>query len=58
VLSTLYPAPSLSNLSTLFFISTRLALYDYLSTASQQFSTPQVSTFYTLSSFSYFLPPL
>lgn len=58
VLSTIYPAPSLSNLSTLFFISTRLALYDYLSTASKQLSTPQISTFYTLSSYSYFLPPI
>ena len=58
VLSTIYPSPSLSNLSTLFFISTRLSLYNYLSTASLQLTLPQASTFYTLSSFSYFLPPL
>ena len=58
VLSTVYPTPSLSNLSTLFFISTRVALYDYLSTASLQLSLAQASTFYTLSSYSYFLPPL
>lgn len=57
-LSTLYPALSTSNISTLFFISTRLSLYSYMSTASLQLGSNDVSTFYTVSSYSYFLPPM
>ena len=57
-LSTVYPPLSITNISSLFFISTRLALYNYMSTATSQLSLSDVSTFYTLSSYTYFLPPM
>ena len=57
-LSTVYSSLSASNLSTLFFISTRLSLYKYMSTAILQLEPNALSTFFTLSSFSYFLPPM
>ena len=57
-LSSVYTSLSTSNLSTLFFISTRLSFYNYMSTATSQLSLNDVSTFYTLSSYSFFLPPM
>jgi hypothetical protein len=57
-LSSIYSSLSDSNVSTLFFISTRHSLYKYMSTATLQLEPNALSTFFTLSSYSFFLPPM
>ena len=57
-LSTFYPALSPSNTSSLFSLSTTFSFYDFMSTGSVQLGSNDVSTFFTLSSYSYFLPPM
>jgi len=57
-LSTFYPALSPSNTSSLFGLSTTLSFYEYMSTGAIQLGSNDLSTFYTLSSYSYFLPPM
>jgi len=44
-----------SNLSTLFYVSTHLSLYNYLSTTVMPLGPADVSTLATLSTYSYFL---
>jgi len=57
-LSSIYSSLSDSNVSTLFFISTRHSLYKYMSTATLHLEPNALSTFFTLSSYSFFLPPM
>ena len=55
-LSTFYPALSPSNTSSLFGLSTSFSFYGFMSTGSTQLGSNDVSTFYTLSSYSAIYP--
>jgi hypothetical protein len=55
-LSTLYPALSRSNLSTLFFLSSQKSFQTFVSSAAIEFDSASMSTFYTLSTYSFYIP--
>ena len=55
-LSTLYPALSVSSLSTLFFLSSQTSFQTFVSSASIEFDSASISTFYTLSTYSFYIP--
>jgi hypothetical protein len=55
-LSTVYPALSLSNISTLFFLSSQRSFQTFVSSASKGFDSVAMSTFYTLSTYSFYIP--
>jgi hypothetical protein len=55
-LSTLYPALSISSVSTLFFLSSQKSFQSFLSSASIEFDSASMSTFYTLSTYSFYIP--
>jgi hypothetical protein len=55
-LSTLYPALSVSSLSTLFFLSSQKSFQTFVSSASIEFDSASISTFYTLSTYSFYIP--
>jgi hypothetical protein len=55
-LSTLYPALSVSSVSTLFFLSSQKSFQSFLSSASIEFDSASMSTFYTLSTYSFYIP--
>lgn len=55
-LSTVYPALSLSNISTLFFLSSQQSFQTFVSSASKGFDSVAMSTFYTLSTYSFYIP--
>jgi len=55
-LSTVYPALSLSNTSTLFFLSSQKLFQSFVSSAVIEFDSVSMSTFYTLSTYSFYIP--
>ena len=55
-LSTVYPALSLSNTSTLFFLSSQKSFQSFVSSAVIEFDFVSMSTFYTLSTYSFYIP--